>query len=143
MNCQIAQSNLSAYLDRELPGDAMIAVRKHLEACAECHNELESLRDIKAGLGAMPLVGPREGFTQDLMVAIGAKPAPQHRYPFGLVVATSVAAAVMALLAFNAFFGTSKGPSYVDESGGFDAASDGAVTAPDFGGHAPLIPVNR
>ena len=142
MNCQIAQSNLSAYLDRELPGDAMIAVRNHLDLCPDCSCELEAIRQIKTGLGAMPLIGPREEFASNVMVAIKGSPQPAFRVPVGVVVATSVAAAVLALLAFNVFFGNQASPSYVDDSR-FDPASDSAVTAPDFGGHAPLIPVNR
>lgn len=143
MNCQIAQSNLSAYLDRELPGDAMIAVRNHVEHCEACTADLDELRKVKASLGTLPVVGPREGFAEELMHKVcGTPQQPAPRISLGVVVATSVAAAVLALLMFNVFFGGQRAPGSVDQ-GRFDAASDTAVTAPDFGGHAPLIPVNR
>jgi anti-sigma factor RsiW len=141
VNCQIAQNNLSAYLDRELPGDAMIALRNHIDQCSDCQRELEALRDVKTSLASMVVVDPKEGFTQEVMALVSGSSNAGPKMPVGLVVATSVAAAVMALLLFNVFFGAADRPTYADDR--FDAATDTAVTAPDFGGHAPLNPVGR
>jgi hypothetical protein len=59
------------------------------------------------------------------------------------MVATSVAAAALAVLLFNAFIGGTDRTRLADDGARFDEASDAAVTNPDFGSHAPLIPVGR
>ena len=145
MNCQIAQNLLSAYLDRELPGDQMIALRSHVERCNECSTELESLRALKSDLATLPSIEIRSGFSQDVMRLVREEPAqsPAPRLPLPLMVATSVAAAVLAVLLFNAFFGGRPHPQVANDGTGFDAASDSAVTSPEFGSTAPLIPVGR
>jgi anti-sigma factor RsiW len=141
VNCQIAQNNLSAYLDRELPGDAMIAVRRHVEQCDECQRELESIRRVKASLSALPVMEPSAQFAQRMTSLVSGGATPTPRLPFGVVLATSVAAAVLAVVVFNIFLSGGRGS--IEEGSRFDAASDSALTEPDFGGHAPLIPVGR
>jgi anti-sigma factor RsiW len=143
VNCQIVQNSLSAYLDRELPGDQMIALRSHLASCPECGSELESLRAVKSGLASLTVHEPRAGLVEDVLRHVRTQDQPTVRVPVGTMVATSVAAAVLAVLAFNLFFGAKNRPQLADEGARFDAASDSAVTSPDFGGHAPLIPVGR
>ncbi len=143
MNCQNAQNSLSAYLDRELPGDQMIAVRSHVEYCNECQAELEELRSVKSGLASLPVFEPRESFADDVLRMVrddGRQPATM---PFGVMLATSVAAAVLAVLLFNVFFGRQSAPQFANDDPRFDAASDTLVTSPDFGSHAPIIPVGR
>jgi anti-sigma factor RsiW len=142
VNCHIVQNSLSAYLDRELPGAQMIEVRAHVERCDACAAELESLRSVKSGLGALAVCEPREGLAEDVLrLATAADRAP--RVPVGLLLATSAAAVALALVLFNAFFGAPSQPRMAEEGLRFDAASDTAVTSPDFGGHAPIMPVGR
>lgn len=143
MNCQFSHNRLSAYLDRELTGDQMIAVRTHVDQCDECLRELAALRSIKHGLRDLPMVEPRETLAADILRMTRQQRAQSAPVPFGVMVATSVAAAVLAVLMFNLFFGARSRAQYVDQGTRFDAASDSAVTSPDFGGHAPLIPVGR
>lgn len=143
MNCQFSHNRLSAYLDRELTGDQMIAVRTHVEQCNECQRELEALRSVKHGLRDLPTLEPRETLAADILRMARQDRAHSAPVPFGVMVATSVAAAVLAVLMFNLFFGARSRAQYVDQDTRFDAASDSAVTSPDFGGHAPLIPVGR
>ena len=144
MNCQIAQNSLSAYLDRELSGEQMIALRSHLEVCAECARELDSLRGLKSSLGRLSVMEPREGFAEDVMRLVRNAPVqPAPRISLPLVLATSAAAAVVAVVLFGALFGGSQRPGMANDNGRFDAASDSAVTSPEFGSTAPLIPVGR
>jgi anti-sigma factor RsiW len=143
VNCQFAQNRLSAYLDRELAGDQMMAVRAHIEVCTACQAEMEGLRAVKHGLRELPMVEPRENLAADILRLARAERKQSAPVPFGFMVATSVAAAVLAVLLFNLFFGPRSRPQYADQDTRFDAASDSAVTSPDFGGHAPLIPVGR
>jgi anti-sigma factor (TIGR02949 family) len=54
MNCNFVRSRLSCYVDGELPGDEMFALRRHLEGCTSCRQQYESDRGIKHLLAAMP-----------------------------------------------------------------------------------------
>jgi anti-sigma factor RsiW len=53
MNCQKVQNLISAYVDSELPGLEMLAIRHHLSECPECNGEYESLLSIKRALGSL------------------------------------------------------------------------------------------
>ena len=53
MNCRKVQSLISAYVDSELPGVEMLAVRQHLSDCAECNSEFEALLRIKRAYGRL------------------------------------------------------------------------------------------
>jgi len=53
MNCHRVQSLISAYVDCELPGVEMLAIRQHLNQCSECNSEFESLLSIKRAFGTM------------------------------------------------------------------------------------------
>lgn len=141
MNCQIAQNSLSAYLDRELQGDQMMSLRSHVERCAECRAELDSLRAVKSGLAALKVYDAPEGLADGVLRRVRVQ-EPAMRVPTMTLVATSVAATLLAVVAFNLFFGSQR-PQSANEGARFDTASDSAVTSPDFGGHAPLIPVGR
>ncbi len=53
MNCQKARNLISAYLDGELGGQEMLAIRHHLNGCAECSGEYESLLAVKRMFGKL------------------------------------------------------------------------------------------
>ena len=53
MNCRKVQSLMSAYVDCELSGLEMLAVRQHLSECCECKSESESLFRVKKALGSL------------------------------------------------------------------------------------------
>ena len=53
MNCHRVQSLISAYVDSELPGVEMLALRQHLNQCSECNQEFEFLLRIKRAFGKM------------------------------------------------------------------------------------------
>ena len=123
MNCRHILNSLSAYLDRELSGEQMMTVRSHLESCSECQTELESLKLIKKDLYSLPLHEPSEQLQHEVMRKVRAlEPAPNRR-SLSVMVATSVAAAALAVLVFNAFFGFAASPQVVDD-GQFDSDSD-------------------
>jgi anti-sigma factor RsiW len=60
MNCGRAQNLLSAYLDRELAGSEMLAIQEHLRSCPACAAEQQSLQSVRALLGSMGRVEPRD-----------------------------------------------------------------------------------
>jgi hypothetical protein len=44
MDCRKCHSDLTAYLDEELPGSEAVEMERHLEKCALCRQECEELR---------------------------------------------------------------------------------------------------
>lgn len=145
MNCRHTLNCLSAYVDRELTGEQMIALRSHVERCAECKAEYESLTSLKTALAALPMHEAPEGLEQDVIRMLRRlEPATARtRLSWTLLAATSVAAAALAVLTFNAFFGLTSEPDVVDSGPEFDAGTDGALVDPISGGHAPILPVGR
>ena len=145
MNCRNISNSLSAYVDRELTGDQMIALRSHIERCPECKAEYESLTSLKAALAALPMHEPPEGLDQDVIRLVRRlNPASARtRLSWALMAATSVAAAALAVLTFNAFFGLTSETDVVEADAQFDAGTDGAFVDPIDGGHAPILPVGR
>ncbi|HUV04780.1 MAG TPA: zf-HC2 domain-containing protein [Armatimonadota bacterium] len=69
MNCRKVQSLISAYVDCELSGLEMLAVRQHLSDCGECTLEFESLLGVKKALGSLCAQRP----TSDLANRICAR----------------------------------------------------------------------
>jgi hypothetical protein len=55
MLCEQARDHLSAYLDRELASELSVAVRAHLESCADCRALLADLRATVGLLGRLPV----------------------------------------------------------------------------------------
>lgn len=138
-------NSLSAYLDRELPGDQMLAMRSHVERCADCTAELESLRGLKSELSALPMCSPPEDLAENILrqVRISEPATKERRLSWGLMVATSLAAATLALLAFNSFFDTSPTQQIAVDGTEFDSGSDYNHYSPGSGSTAPLIPVSK
>lgn len=61
MNCRKVQNLISAYVDCELPGVEMLAVRHHLNECTECNSEYENLLTIKRAFGGLNPRVPNPG----------------------------------------------------------------------------------
>ncbi len=53
MQCNTILSKLSAYLDQELAGFEMIALRDHLSGCSQCRQEAETLQSLKRAFSQM------------------------------------------------------------------------------------------
>jgi len=70
MGCGRVSNLLSAYLDRELTGADMLAVRRHLAGCAACCAEYEALAQVRRLLGALPAVEPRPGSQERFLRAL-------------------------------------------------------------------------
>ncbi|AIE84943.1 anti-sigma factor family protein [Fimbriimonas ginsengisoli] len=70
MNCKSVQNQLSAYLDREVAGDEMLAIRAHLHDCDECRDEAEALKMLKRMLTESPVPEPSADFADRLCAAV-------------------------------------------------------------------------
>lgn len=79
MNCGKVQNLLSCYIDRELPGVDMLAIQRHLDQCAECSREYQTLLQVKRLLSEMPVVAPSPTLEERLVQnVLGASPAPSR-----------------------------------------------------------------
>lgn len=72
MNCRLVQSRLSAYIDGELGGVEMLAVRDHVARCKRCGAELEDLRSLKTLLTRCAVPEPCRNFEDRLLANVYA-----------------------------------------------------------------------
>lgn len=54
MSCNTVQSKLSAYLDGEMSGVEMQAIRSHVSHCSVCNTELNKLKTVQMILRGLP-----------------------------------------------------------------------------------------
>ncbi len=55
MNCDWTKDNIVLYMYDELPDDARFEFERHVQRCVSCRTELESAREFKAGMAALPV----------------------------------------------------------------------------------------
>ncbi|RYG39478.1 hypothetical protein EON81_00880 [bacterium] len=100
MNCKRVQSQLGAFLDREMTGTETLAIREHLNACESCRTEADDLARLKTMMGALPDPEPAADFEERLLRAVRAErpvervAAPRWKPIVGFL---GVAAASMAV----------------------------------------------
>lgn len=97
MTCRNVETKLSAFVDSELTGREMFAVRSHLAECESCRVELEALRTVRSlvqdSLETPPLP---EGLEARLLSALdaedrkSARPSPRLVFAGGLVCALAL-----------------------------------------------------
>ncbi len=107
MNCKHIQSVLSAYIDGELPGDEMLAVRSHIHDCSVCSNELESCRKLKMLLSSLPHVEPDNYLEEKLLNCVHQIKIDRKKVIVGTA-SIAVLTAAAAFLAFAIFSLTNK-----------------------------------
>lgn len=78
MNCHRVQSLISAYVDCELPGVEMLAVRQHLNQCSECNVEFESLLTIKRAFGTIQPRHPASDLPSRIFQRLDQVSHPPH-----------------------------------------------------------------
>lgn len=102
MNCLVVETKLSAYLDGELGGREMLAVRDHCALCPSCAQELAFLRETKLCAQQMAEVEIPTGLLERLEARVQAEQVPVTRsrsvLNFALIAS---AAAVVAVMTFN------------------------------------------
>lgn len=67
MNCQEAQLQLSAYLEKSLDSVRMKSIENHLLSCLVCRAESHALADCIKQIADLPLLDPPEGFAGRIM----------------------------------------------------------------------------
>jgi len=81
MNCHQVTKVVSAYVDGELTGHEMLAIRSHVLHCDECAGEMESIRRAKVLLSRLRTIEPRAGFADQILANLGdSKPGAYQRF---------------------------------------------------------------
>jgi len=122
VNCKAVQTNLSAFIDRELGNAEYFEIRAHLVSCRDCQVEEQDLRCLKSLLSAMPSPDPSHDFESRLIGSI-RQPAGARvsRIPFQLR-----AAAVFTCIAVGSALVT------VRFANGSKTVETAAKTTPNF-----------
>lgn len=94
MNCNNVQARISAYLDNELSGREMLALRAHLSACPICTEELRCVQVVKHLVSSVPVPGPSADFEERLVSRVLAVP-PLVEKRLSLAAFTGIAAVSM------------------------------------------------
>ncbi len=58
MNCELFKQNVVLLVYDELADDVLFEMRQHAERCAGCRQELESVKQFRADMNAVPLLEP-------------------------------------------------------------------------------------
>src|SRR5687768_9265102 len=67
MHCSRVKNLLSAYSDRELGGDEMLAIRRHLGDCPECRAEHDSYQQVKQLFRGLNDILPEREFEPSML----------------------------------------------------------------------------
>jgi anti-sigma factor RsiW len=96
VSCNDLRTLLHAYLDDELDAADRAACAEHLRVCPECHEELESLRAVRAALRDEELRHrPPPTLVARLEAALAAADRPRRRTGWWLGLAATAAAALL------------------------------------------------
>jgi anti-sigma factor RsiW len=121
-NCKDMRELLSAYHDAELNSDERVAVKAHLESCADCREELAIVESVVKSLKTLPAVTLSKDFSLDIESLIKRSEAETAKQQQPTAVESNVvsisknkpvlwfaAAAVVAMLMVATYFGTTGG----------------------------------
>jgi hypothetical protein len=76
LNCRQTQELISAYLDQELTGQQMLAMRAHLRLCPHCARECHETAEMRRLLRALPTFMPPGDSEQRLNARIASPEEP-------------------------------------------------------------------
>ena len=105
MKCAEIQELLYAYADDQLEGSDGARVRTHVEQCATCANELQTVTEMNRVLDSQELVEAPPGFSERVLSAIelveSLPTSPRPGLPFllkGVILAMAAGAIAVAAL---------------------------------------------
>lgn len=79
MNCRRVVNLMSAYVDGELTGEEMLAIRRHMSQCEECAEEHESIRMTKLAVANLRTAAPRKDFARLIMTQLDEVQIPRYQ----------------------------------------------------------------
>ncbi len=146
MNCKCVSQKLGGYLDGELAGSEMLALRNHLNRCDACAEEAESLRSLKSALSNLPCASPPEGLEERLLAAVRLESRPvfaPRRLGFYWTTALAAAATAGFLCVWLGLAGSreASGSTPVASESSFELSRDQAfqAAADPLGGHSMVV----
>ena len=140
MNCNQANRQLSAYLDRELAGDEMLAVREHLNDCYECSVELEQLKRLKTALGQTKVLSPDPALYSRVKEAVYGPAMTKTRRQRGWAI-MALTACASSLMVAVVFAQSEEAKSPVAETTSGDIQSESTGVASNEGAYLQMYPV--
>ena len=85
MNCHKVQNLISAYIDSELPGLEMLAVRNHISDCRDCRFDYESMLALKRSFGSLSPKRPSDFLAVRICQQLNyVPPTPSEQFLAGL-----------------------------------------------------------
>lgn len=106
MNCTEIQSELSAYIDGELPSPVQTEVDTHLATCALCQKRVAELRKLAEGVAALPKIQPAPQFLEQVRRKIARGERPKEETWFDLLFRPVWLKVPLEALALIALMGT-------------------------------------
>jgi len=97
MKCRAVRSRLSQYLEQDLPSAQHQEIAQHLDLCASCRAEAESLRASLQALATLSVLEPAPDLLADLRRRIAAPSAKRVRWAWSGVAVAAVAAMLIWL----------------------------------------------
>ena len=85
MNCRRVVNLMSAFVDGELTGTEMLAIRRHIGDCPECARERESLRMTKLALARLRTVAPREDLAACIVRKLNQVSIPPYQRAINVI----------------------------------------------------------
>jgi HEAT repeats/Putative zinc-finger len=88
MNCDWTKDNIVLYIYDELPDDAQFEFERHVQRCVSCRTELDSAREFKASMAALPVreVSPNFLTSNRMELQESLEQAQQGRSSWGMFV---------------------------------------------------------
>lgn len=134
---------LSAFADRELSGEQMIQVRRHVDTCPDCARELAGIRMVKSVLAESVCAEPPRGLESRLRSAV-LESVPRRRERFHAASMIMLSGAAAAALAVALVARTKNPATPVDSPMAVAPASDYVYVsgADPLGNHVPVLPAS-
>jgi hypothetical protein len=105
MFCRNVRNSLSAYLQRELEPDATSSIQAHLEKCASCRRELETIQEGIRMAERLPLLSAPEELWQSVEEQIRKRQVQKEPSPKrSLMPRFAIACAILLLTGFLIWF---------------------------------------
>lgn len=79
MNCRRVVNLMCAYIDAELTGTEMLAIRRHISECDECAEEYESMRVVKHAVSRLASIAPRKDFASSILKTLDKVEIPPYQ----------------------------------------------------------------
>lgn len=142
MNCHTFHNRISAYLDHELTGQQMIAMREHLSHCDACRDELEAIRKVSTLFVETTSMDAPEGLEDRILQAVHASAQQKPKRAASLMIATASAAAAcfVAYIVSSVFTPMQETQPHQMTASGFDLSADQAyqISSDPFSSHVPV-----